>query len=476
MSHWNAFRLFVVAGILVAVWLGTRHGAMEEHTDRTPKTPAAVVEQPVSGRVEDLIWRLEPDSTRIHTILPVTTGRKWPKNPDGESLSLALVGQTYTTSILSPIGAREISSSAFWVIEIAENKSITAGRILGVIHPVHEPYFGDHRDAQLIYYPQIGKFLVIVSESSVNTYVQVFEVESNRNDETLAMILPECSEDWPPQMSDLGRGRLHNKVGSASQSNVDVAPSIIAGTKRYPFGVFDAAAYDFIAYSPHHQKLVPFDINHVGPPLKSDRRNSPPIDPTATWQPVAHSEKVISASPHFSPQSLAVVEQEFLRSSDSVNDSKVRTKAYWLLARPQDGSLDNAVPFYFLPPDESRRIEVAQILNIGLPHQLPYLLAAAEIDGSDLLIRYYSITKFADRRRPLELNAFPKDWPARIEPTAELRIKSPIKKLESFFAYASSGNLIFGVADESSQAYFNHSPKADEWTRFQISHRKQIKE
>lgn len=477
MSHWKVLGLFVVAGTLVAVWLGTRHGAMEEHTDSTPKTPATVVEQPASGGIEDLIWRLEPDSTRIHTILPVTAGRKWPQNPEGESLSLALVEQTYTTSILSPIGASEISSSAFWVVEIAENKSITAGRILGVIHPVYEPYFGDNRDAQLVYYPQIGKFLVVVSESSVNTYIQVFEVESNSIHGSLAMILPECSEDWPPQMSDLALAWLHNKIGPASQSSVDVAPSIIAGTERYPFGTLDFdTAYDFIAYSPRHQTLVPFDITYVGPPLKSDRRSAPPIDPTTTWQPVANSEKVIAASPHFLPRSLAIVEQEFLRSSDSANDSKVRTKAYWVLHRPPDGTFDNAVPFYFLPPDESRRIELAQILSIGLPHQLPYFLAAAEIDGKDLVIRYYSITKSPEGGRPFEFDTLPKDWPTQIEPTSELRIKSPIKKLGSFFAYASSGNLIFGVADESSQAYFKHSPKTDEWTRFEIRNRLQIKE
>lgn len=466
MSRLKVFGLIAVASVVVfAIGLGTRRSVTQQPNDSISKAPATVVDQLRQTLTDNSIWRLVPNSTRVHTVLPVTAGRKWPRKSAGELLSLALVEQRYAVSDPSSGDAEEGSASAFWVVEFATNTSITAGRVVGLIHPKFDPYYSNWRDAHFVYHPQLDKFLVITAMSKSSTGVSIFEVKSDQIHGVIRMILPERSADWPSELSYLAGAALDCERGFASEPSSDFDPSVIVGAKRHPVPLSDAL--DFFAYSPRHRQWAIVDFTHVALPSNSDRSSKPPIGPATTWQPVANSEKVIAAC---ASRNLTVVEQKFQRQSDSGDESQVGTKAYWVLSTYGD-----VAPYYFLPPDESRRIECAQIVNIGLPHREPYYLSAAEIDGTELVIRYYSMTEQPKGSRPLELDTIPKDWPTRIEPTAELRIKSPVKKLEAFYVYGSKWNLIFGVADESSQAYFNHSQVTKEWTRLELSSRVRIK-
>ena len=479
MLRWKLLALFVVVSLLlVAVRLGTRQSVTQPHSDGIPQAAVTVIEQPKPTLDDNFIWRLIPEATRVHTVLPPAAARRWSQMSGGEPVNLALVEQTYHASypVFDAVGGAmqiEGTASVFWVVEFKSNTPAINGKVVGLVRPDFFGFYPNYtyiRNAHFVYHPQLDKFLVIttsITDTPNMTGVSIFEVRSGQSHGAIPMILPERSADWPSQLERMAVARFDDERGFASDPSSDFEPTFVVASKRISFVLGFTKTLDFFAYSPRHQKWASVDFAHVALPSNSDRKVKPPIDPATPWQPVANSEKVIAA---WSSGNLTLVEQEFQRKADSGDEPQVHAKGYWVLA-----SCDDVVPQYFLPPDESRRIEIAQIVNIGMPHVAPNYLVTAEIDGTELVIRYYSMTTELTGSCPFEIDTLPKTWPKRMEPTSELRIQSPVTTLESFVAYGSDENLIFEVADKSSTAYFSHSVRSKKWTRLKISSRVQLK-
>lgn len=405
-------------------------------------------------------WKLEPHSTKIVSVLPITRPHHVAGQPQGDQpRCLAVVRQDYRSRRPWQDYSLNKTREAIWVVECGPDCDLKEAVGVGVIHPEPnypgaENYCSHSTDAKLIFRAELGRYFLVLGSR-----LYQLDLDSPLNGKPL--LLPENSRDWPtplrlfaevpsPYMTGPGVAGggythldgLHLMCGFPLRGSLDAG--VVIATARplnsdepiefrhgYNFKTKAATKTIFrrteLKVSAEHRDSPPDDSNDSRPATRSVPR---------ACELVAGSTRVLKVLPsfrteevskgHYLNRSLVLAEQTYRFLPTAHDATECQGRALWVLDCAADGDLKTAIPIGLIhpKPHETESFEQVEINRLLGPNGA--LLALAEADDSQLSIRLFR-GEFYKRLKyeALFLPSDPQQWPPQMTQITELKTASP---------------------------------------------------